>query len=126
MLARATPGSASFGGNGRSEGPFGAALRLARTHVASRSRGRFVWVTGVEQHETVSRRVVGWLRWQAHRMRSAATQRGSFRWRGVLWGVMACYAVVVAGLSTLYRSADSNTFEATGQSQSVLHIWWLD
>ena len=99
MLARATPGSASFGGNGRSEGPFGAALRLARTHVASRSRGRFVWVTGVEQHETVSRRVVGWLRWQAHRMRSAATQRGSFRWRGVLWGVMACYAVVVAGLS---------------------------
>ena len=56
-------------------------------------------MTGVEQHETVYRRVVGWLRWQAHRVRGAATQRGSFRWRGVLWGVMACYAVVVAGFS---------------------------
>ena len=56
-------------------------------------------MTGVEQRETVSRRVVGWLRWQAHRMSGAVAPRGSFRWRGVLWVVMACYAVVVAGFS---------------------------
>lgn len=58
-------------------------------------------MTGGVQHETKGRRAVRWLRWQAQRVRGAVTRRGSFRWLGVLWGVMACYAVVVAGLGLL-------------------------
>ena len=65
-------------------------------------------MTGVEQHETVYRRVVGWLRWQAQRMRDAITQRGSFRWRGASWVAMIGYAVLMAGFSAylLWKAFD--------------------
>ena len=65
-------------------------------------------MTGVEQHETVYRRVVRWLQWQAQRMRDAITQRGSFRWRGASWVAMIGYAVLMAGFSAylLWKAFD--------------------
>ena len=54
-------------------------------------------MTGVGQHETVKRRIGRWLQWQAQRIWGAVTQRGTFRWRRVLWVVMIFYAVAVAG-----------------------------
>ena len=56
-------------------------------------------MTGVEQHETKRGRVVGWLRWQAQRMRGALTRRGGFRWRGASRVATIGCAVLMAGLS---------------------------
>ena len=54
---------------------------------------------GVEQHETKRSRVVGWLRWQAQRMRGTLTRRGGSRWSEASWVAMIGYAVLMAGFS---------------------------
>ena len=56
-------------------------------------------MTDAGQRETVRRRIGRWLRWQGQRIWGAATRRGGFRWRGVLWVTMICYAVLVVGFS---------------------------
>lgn len=65
-------------------------------------------------HETVRRRVAGWLGWQARRMWGTVTQRAEFRWREALWVTMICYAGVVAGFSVYLLLRASNLLSTAG------------